>query len=191
MNITPKRIVQDGILYEETDTLEEIAEEIIQIITESTKKELITLNLVEILSHKRMIDKIRTIVDKELFQYPKDITNLSKSMKEFLSQMIFRYYEIHFEGKTEYLWKYTKISTLNDNKEEHRFQGIIREKHTIAAQKKVIEITNTKDWKTQWEINPINPTMGYIRRKENLGVPRMYGYYEHLTLKEIELSWIT
>ena len=185
MNTTPKRMIQDDILYEETDTLEEIAEEVIQLITESTEEELFTLNLVEILAHKEMINKIRTVIDKELYQYPKDITDLSKSMKEFLSQMIFRYYEIYFEGKTEYVWGYIKTSVINKEKEGHYFQGIVREQNIQAAQKTVVKITDTKDWETRWEINPVDVKLGYIRRKEHLGVPQMYPFYEHLTLKEI------
>ena len=177
-------IIKDGIPYEEINTLQEIAEEVIQTITESTDEELIKLNLEEIIPQKKMIDKIRIIINKELFQHPKDTTELSKSIKELLSQTIFRYYEIYFENKTEYIWSYTRTSVLNKEKEGHYFQGIIREKDIRAAQKKVIKITDTENWEKPWELNPINPTMGYIRRKKHFGTPKMYMFYEHITLKE-------
>ena len=67
-------IIKDGIPYEEINTLQEIAEEVIQTITESTDEELIKLNLEEIIPQKKMIDKIRIIINKELFQHPKDTT---------------------------------------------------------------------------------------------------------------------
>ena len=183
MNTTPDRSIEKGILFEEDSSIEDVAEEIIDFIIETPEHELIAQGFN--IRPKPMQDQINITVDKFLYQYPKDKTDLGNSMKIALSKLIYRYWEIHYLLKQEFAWELYTTSAYHRDENEY-FAGIIRADNIVKAQDKVERITETQHWKTTWKINPLNPELGYVKSGNNLGHSKMYKTYPHLTLKALK-----
>ena len=178
MNITPYREIQNGVLFEEAYIIQELAEDVINItdMDNESIKDTIYSNIIEMDNIKDKIEEILTamIIDNDPTTIVKTVANL-----------IHTYHEIHIEMKTEYVWSYTKETILNKHLEGQYFQGVIRAKDINEAQEILPKITETEDWNTPWEINPVTPLHGYIRRKEHNKMPKLYPFSAHTTLKEI------